>query len=66
MAWFSIEESKLSMEYSSEGLRLAQKPSSLTKQNNDICVTGLCGTSVQCQLSDASHVNCARIRILEK
>ena len=67
MAWFSIEETKLSMEYSYEGLRLAQKPSSFTKQNKMVSVTQVCGaTSVQCQLSDASHVNCARIRILEK
>lgn len=42
MVWFSIEETKLSIEYSYEGLRLAQKPRSLAKQDKMISVSQVC------------------------
>lgn len=42
MAWFSIEERKLSIEYSYEGPRLTQKPSSLAKQDKMVSVSQVC------------------------
>lgn len=45
IAWFSIEERKLSIEYSYEGLRLTQKPSSLAKQDKTkwyLCHRSVC------------------------
>lgn len=54
MVWFSIEVTKLSMEYSSEGLRLAQKPSSLTKRNKMISVSQVC-VALACSANYQMH-----------
>lgn len=54
MAWFSIEETKLSMECSYEGLRLAQKPSSLTKQDEMVSVSQVC-VALACSANYQMH-----------